>query len=51
MEHAVVYLGRALFAKGQAYVALSHVRSLDGWKTVELDCLKLKARHREMKMQ
>ncbi|GFY73390.1 uncharacterized protein TNIN_399621 [Trichonephila inaurata madagascariensis] len=40
-DHAVVYLGPVLFAKRQAYVVLSRVRSLDGLKIVELDCFKL----------
>ncbi|GFS31824.1 ATP-dependent DNA helicase [Trichonephila inaurata madagascariensis] len=41
VDHAVLYLGPALFAKGQAYVALCRVRSLDGMRIVELDCSKL----------
>ncbi|GFV52449.1 hypothetical protein TNCV_2771961 [Trichonephila clavipes] len=41
VNHVVVYFEPALFAKGQAYVALSHVRSLDRWRKVELDCSKL----------
>ncbi|GFR27391.1 ATP-dependent DNA helicase [Trichonephila clavata] len=41
VDHAIVYLRPALFAKGQAYVALSYVRLLDGLRIVELDCSKL----------
>ena len=41
LDHTVVYLGPALLAKKQAYVALCRVRSLDRSTLVELDCSKL----------
>ncbi|GBM41980.1 hypothetical protein AVEN_3603-1 [Araneus ventricosus] len=44
VDYAVIYLGRKLFAAGQAYVALRRVKSLDGLLIEELDCSKLAAK-------
>ncbi|GFY38806.1 uncharacterized protein TNIN_10731 [Trichonephila inaurata madagascariensis] len=41
IEYAVIYLGRNLFAEGQAYITLSCVTSLNGPLIEELDCSKL----------
>lgn len=41
VDYAVIYLGQNLFAAGQAYVTMSHAKSLDGVFIEELDCSKL----------
>ena len=41
VDYAVIDLGSDLFAQGQAYVALSRIRSLDGVLIEDLNCEKL----------
>ena len=41
VDYAVINLGFDLFARGQAYVALSRIRSLDGVLIEDLNCEKL----------
>ncbi|GFQ74963.1 ATP-dependent DNA helicase [Trichonephila clavata] len=40
-DYGVIYLGRKLFRAGEACVAFSRVKSLDGLFIEELDCSKL----------
>jgi len=44
VDHAVVYLGPRLFAKGQAYGTLSRVKSLQDLRIEQLNCSKLMGR-------